>query len=118
MPKKIWTLCSALWLILILYLSFYKPSDTPSEPFFPHQDKLGHFVVYGLLFFLLAQSFRFHFQRLKFRSEALFISLFLGLLIEVLQGILTDYRVADWKDAVANTSGVISFFVGYIKYLK
>ena len=118
MPKKFWTLCSVLWLSLILYLSFYKPSNTASEPFFSHQDKVGHFVVYGLLFFLFAQSLRFHFQRLKFLSEALFASLFLGLLIEILQGTLTYYRVSDWKDAVANASGIISCFVVYIKNQK
>ena len=118
MPPKIWTLFSFLWLSLLLYLSFYKPSANPSPPFFLHQDKVGHFVFYGLLFFLLAQSFRLHLLWVHSKLYALLWALFLGILIEYLQGALTDYRVSDWKDVLANSSGVLLFYLGYSRIFK
>ena len=118
MPPKIWTLFSFLWLSLLLYLSFYKPSANPSPPFFMHQDKVGHFIFYGVLFFLLAQSFRLHLVWEHPMRYALLGALFLGVLIEYLQGVLTDYRVSDWKDVIANTSGVFLFYRGYTTLFK
>ena len=118
MVKELWTLLSFLCLGAVLYVSFYQPSDSPQPPFFLHQDKVGHFIAYGVLFFLFTQSFRYHFQWLNFLSGALVISLLLGILIEVLQGTLTSYRVSDWKDAVANASGVLTVYYGYLKTNK
>ena len=115
MAKELWTLLSFLWLGVVLYLSFNQPSDTLQTSFFIHQDKAGHFIAYGVLFFLFTQSFRYHFQWLNFLSGALVISLILGILIEVLQGTLTIYRVSDWKDALANASGVLAVYYGYLK---
>lgn len=44
-----------------------------------------------------------------------------GILIEVLQGVLTSYREADFADIVANTIGVfmaLLFFGVFLKFLK
>lgn len=44
-----------------------------------------------------------------------------GMLIEVLQGALTNYRQPDWADVVANSIGVflaLSLFVGFPGLLK
>jgi glycopeptide antibiotics resistance protein len=36
-----------------------------------------------------------------------------GIILEVLQGALTDYRTADYKDALANTTGVLIGFFSF-----
>jgi len=72
-------------------------------------DKIFHLLAYVLLTFLWAKTF---FYILKDKKEivlpyvALFCVVF-GIIIEVLQGTITDYRSSDVYDVMANTAGVL-----------
>jgi uncharacterized membrane protein YccC len=67
------------------------------SPFFAGQDKVGHALVFGVPFALALL--------LRSRSAALGV-LGHALLSEPLQALLTDARVADGWDLVANLAGV------------
>lgn len=91
-------------------------------------DKLMHAVAY----FVLAFCWLFYFfiknpESSNFRKVFVKISgavVLFGILIEVLQGTLTEYREPDWADIVANTIGVLialgifSFFFNFLERLK
>ena len=72
-------------------------------------DKIFHLLAYVVLTFLWVKTFLFKFG-FKKASSLLYIGLFciiFGIIIEVLQGVMTDYRSPDIYDVIANTSGVV-----------
>jgi len=88
------------WLLCIA-LSLIAPPDLPATP--PLSDKLGHFLAYGMLAAWAVQLFA--------TRRALVLSLMaliaLGIALEIAQGALTVTRMADPRDAFANTLGVL-----------
>lgn len=101
--KALW-LAVGLGLIgLILFLSLM-PLAPPSIPFIdiPHLDKVEHCLAYFTLMGWFIQLYLQPAQRVKLIWG--FIAL--GILIEILQG-MGGVRHADWKDALANASGVV-----------
>lgn len=65
---------------------------------------LGLVVVWKFHFLIKEENFK------SYNSNLLKISAFsigFGMLIEVLQGALTNYRQPDWFDIIANTVGVV-----------
>ncbi|MGB5363721.1 MAG: VanZ family protein [Aureibaculum sp.] len=76
-----------------------------------NSDKLGHFLAY----FLLSLSW-FSALKNKFNNNLIIILLIsYGIIIEVLQEVLTVHRQADFKDVLANSMGVI---LAYLLYQK
>ncbi|WP_084530210.1 VanZ family protein [Flavobacterium cucumis] len=75
-------------------------------------DKMVHFIFYFVLFLLwfVALNRKKKENRLNF-CILIFILIF-GIIIEVLQGMFTQNRQADFSDIVANFGGVLlGFFV-------
>lgn len=114
-PNKFAFCVAALWTATIIFLSFKTPSSEP-KLYFENADKIVHFTFYfGFVFFW----FRF----LLFQKKGIFrnlfllvlIAIFLGVLIEVLQGLLTTTRQPDVWDAVANSFGAL---IGAIVFYK
>ncbi|MBK6482297.1 MAG: VanZ family protein [Chitinophagaceae bacterium] len=106
-----------LWLLLILYLSFAPLKDWPQPSIFQklYLDKAVHFTMYLLLSFLLLRSF-FRQQPLQKYRYAIFagtlaFSAGLGIAVEALQPILTQYRRFEWMDMLANAIGAIAGIV-------
>lgn len=74
-------------------------------------DKIGHLlayfvfaIVWFLFFFFSTKKSR------KFETSYIWAALFgfvYGILMEILQATLTSYRSPDWKDVIANTSGIV-----------
>ncbi|MCM4158359.1 VanZ family protein [Antarcticibacterium flavum] len=56
-------------------------------------------------------------QRRGFLKISVLAVLF-GMLIEVLQGILTDYREPDWADILANSLGVFIAYCVFVIFQK
>lgn len=82
--------------------------ELPPVRFF---DKFFHVAAYFLLTlsWLLANK-----KNLKQLKSSAFISLLIfifGIVIEVLQGVLTNYRQADLFDMVANLGGIVIAFL-------
>jgi len=70
-------------------------------------DKMYHLIAYFLL--MLSWLYAF-FKKEKFQEHVKYIILgcfIFGIIIEILQGIITSYRTASYLDILANTIGVL-----------
>ncbi len=90
--------------IVITILSLVKGEDIPLNTLV--KDKIIHFSAY----FILMMVWLFANENIKtpFEKWKVFLILVLfGIIIELLQGYLTNYRSMDWKDALANALGLL-----------
>lgn len=102
MPDHRRDVCRGLtWVLLLALLAaqvwaLYLMVPGEGAPYFAHQDKVGHFLIFGLPFALALV--------LRSRPWALGIVAH-ALASEVLQGILTSRTMDPW-DTVANLAGI------------
>jgi VanZ family protein len=103
---------SLLILVVIVYLSFYKPSGEEELALFAHFDKVAHFCMYcglsGMLWLEFLRAHRKGFLPMAhvWIGAAVCPVLFSGT-VEILQTLLTNYRSGDWADFAANSLGVV-----------
>jgi len=109
-----WTLSSVLLILIILFLSFYPFAISEKEPFFKHQDKIAHFLLYFSLTFSLIKSFKGELFLVNPFFLSASISFSFGTLIEILQPILTEYREGSFYDAIFNLLGIIFTLIIFI----
>jgi len=84
----------------ILYLSLVKmPSYNVG---ISHLDKLQHCLAY----FILSSSWLLVFYKKNKKYLIVGCCILFGIIIEVLQNKLTDYRTGDYLDIIANSTGV------------
>ena len=107
MKLHFWTLSSALLILIILFLSFYPFETSEKEPFFKHQDKIAHFLLYFSLTFSLIKSFKGELFLVNPFFLSASISFSFGTLIEILQSVFTDYREGSFYDAIFNLLGIV-----------
>jgi VanZ family protein len=86
---------------LAIVLSLVRPPPIGLDV--PDSDKLGHLLAYGTLSAWAVMLFA---TRRAWWLAALAL-VALGVSMEFAQGALTDYRMRDPRDAVANTIGVV-----------
>ncbi|MGM0635554.1 MAG: VanZ family protein [Bacteroidota bacterium] len=101
--------------IIILFLSLIKTDNLP-ETTIDQADKFYHLLAYfGLSFtwFIYASVGRNWKQKKSFFVIALVIITF-GIIVEVLQLMVTSYRSFDWYDALANSFGVLLALLFFI----
>ena len=70
-------------------------------------DKTYHLIAY---FFLMLSWLYAFFKKEKFQEHVKYIILacfIFGIIIEILQGVITSYRTASYLDILANTIGVL-----------
>lgn len=107
-------------ILLIIYLSFFKPPSVPQLIRIPHLDKVVHMGMY----FVLSGMLWWEFLRVHKANTAIhrvwigaFVCpvIFSGA-IEILQEYCTSYRGGDWLDFAANATGALlaSLFGYYI----
>ncbi len=113
-----WLLGKALYIALfvsvaIAFLSLINTNQLP-KPSIGVSDKVLHVSAYIVLFWSWMLVFR---KDSSFKTRLiLFMSLFFfGIVLEWIQGELTSYRTADWKDIVANSMGL---FLGFFTFNK
>lgn len=116
--KKIkWKIISTVNFLVIIYCSFFLiPGSDETPPIIPHIDKIGHFILYGSQ----AIALKLTFINMNLKSSgisSLMICFILGLLIEILQPVLTNNRVFDLFDILANIAGAIST-ISILKLIK
>ncbi len=92
----------------LVALSLLKVSDVTQE--FPsNSDKLFHAMAYAI--FTISWFFAFHcnvkLKKIKAVTYAALLSVTFGMLMEILQGIMTRNREADLNDVIANAIGTI-----------
>ena len=103
-------LLTLLTLIVVLYLTFFKPFGYIPEDKVVGLDKAAHFIMY----FTLCAVFWFETFRLTLRPKPFLMAMlavvipavFSGVM-EYLQYLLTSYRTGDFDDFVYNTIGVL-----------
>lgn len=113
-----------VYTLLLTYLSLIKLGKISISSFNP-TDKMMHLGAYFVMAFVW-----FFYYLFKNKKESLIIRGFFnisigiilfGMLIEVLQGALTDYREPDWADILANSIGVLLALgtcLGFLKFFK
>jgi VanZ family protein len=93
--------------LIITFLSLFRVSPVIPKLNLNHADKYQHAVAY----FVVTLSWIWSFQtRNNNKSMQLWILLavfLFGVLMEVLQEVMTNYRTADVFDVLANTSGIV-----------
>ncbi len=125
---RIWLERSLLFLsvcltIGIVFLSLTKLGQiAPTD--FTQIDKFYHFSAYFVLAFAWLLSLVKNRFNLKTVSWTAFSIIMFGIILEVFQKYLTDYRTLDYGDALANSAGVLvavlffSFFFEKIQRLR
>tara|TARA_B110000902_G_scaffold190943_1_gene216191 strand:- start:270 stop:647 length:378 start_codon:yes stop_codon:yes gene_type:complete len=92
--------------VCILYLSLIKMPEYNVA--IRHLDKWQHCFAYLVLTFF----WLFAFYKKERKHLIIFCCILFGILIEVLQYTITNYRTGDYLDVLANSSGVLfGFFI-------
>ncbi len=108
---------SASIILAVVYLSFFKPPQTPLNQI--HDiDKLVHVCMYsgmsGVLWLEYMRSHRNQFRLKHVLIGAVILPIAFSGCIELLQEYCTTYRGGDWLDFTANSIGVV--LAGLIAY--
>lgn len=103
-PLRFRVAWSLLWCLGIAALVVVSLAPAPDLPQLAGSDKLHHFLAYGLLAAAAVQLF----ARWPALLGAGLGLVLLGIGLEHAQGALTETRMADRWDALANTLGVIA----------
>ena len=102
--RRIWLALGAGWVATVMYLSL---TPHPPEPMhFLNADKLEHALAYSFLMLWFCQVY-------QQRAPRIFVAgmlVTLGVGIEYLQR-MTAYRVFDYVDMLANSTGVLLSFI-------
>lgn len=103
-------------LITITVLSFTEFNAKPEKIY--QLDKVKHCVAY----FFLALSWMLVFKEIgkqpKIKYIILFTCIVYGIIIEVLQSVLTNYREASFLDILANSTGVLLAMLIFNKFFE
>jgi VanZ family protein len=94
--------------ILFLSLSNAHTFDKVSLKVLPNLDKVVHFLMYFALMSVIVFE---NWRTIKNRRHLLLLSLIpfcYGILMEILQTVLTSTRSGDYRDAIFNTLGIVA----------
>lgn len=100
-------------ILVVIYLSFFRPPSVEELDEIPHLDKLVHFCMYlgmsGMLWLEFLRAHRKEQVPLWHAWTGAFLCpvLFSGA-VELLQEYCTTYRGGDWWDFAANATGVLT----------
>lgn len=106
---------SVLWTILTLFALLAPRGAVHIEKsfFIPGMDKIAHFILFAVWFFLVAMAFRT--KQKSMSAQMLFVIFsFIAPSTEVIQ-IFIEGRSFDWNDLLANMLGLI---VGLLIYRR
>jgi VanZ family protein len=96
--------------LIILYLSLSTPQTFVKIGFFniPYLDKFVHFGLYFVLMAVIIIEHRNFFTNTRILILVALIPFFLGIIVELLQTGLTNYRRGEVLDMFADTAGIIT----------
>ncbi|HLV38754.1 VanZ family protein [Xanthomarina sp.] len=110
MLKKRALLIAAFYTIGLVVVSLVKLDLKSVEDIVPSfSDKIFHFMAYALFTWLWFNAFyfKFNFNKIKGIFTTVVIAIVFGIIIEVLQWLLTSSRSFDLLDILANVLGVL-----------
>ncbi|MFK5958073.1 MAG: VanZ family protein [Lutibacter sp.] len=115
MERKLYFFIAVTFTIAITIGSLIPVTNVIELPSVKFIDKILHFTAY----FTLTVSWLFaYYKSLKLYNKGFLIAIVLfvyGIIIEVLQGVLTTYRQADLLDIIANLIGIVTAWVFFNK---
>ncbi|WP_026837454.1 VanZ family protein [Gillisia sp. JM1] len=124
MGARILLIIAVFYTLLITSLSLIQLGKISLGDFNP-TDKMMHLAAYFVLAFVWFFYYLFKIQEESLKIKGFFnisiLIILFGMLIEVLQGALTDYRDPDWADMLANSIGVLlalGMCLGFLKFFK
>ncbi|WP_369048018.1 VanZ family protein [Tenacibaculum sp. UWU-22] len=91
--------------LLILFLSLIRIGKLPIN--FSNIDKVEHTIAYSVLTLTWLIALKKQLSRKKTVFIVAFACIIYGIIIEILQGVLTSYRTFDYFDMIANSAGVL-----------
>jgi len=104
---------SLLYLIVIVLMSLLPSSNLPNIPYFSGEDKWIHFCMYAGLGFLTCWSLDTRGRRMP-PLYVLLIGVFLwGVLMEILQRLMSNGRSMEILDMLANLAGAVAGLMVY-----
>lgn len=105
LSERNYTFLAVVWTLVITFLSLTAlPKTSLSSVPVPAKDKIVHVVFYFMFVFLWLQSS----LQIKHKTPKIIIlAVVYGILIEVLQEIITHSRQASFLDVLANISGAL-----------
>ena len=115
LERSRYVICISLT-VLVIYLSLGQTADLMVA--IDVSDKSLHgFAYFGLS---LSWMFAIHKSHSSFKWKVYigFALFLLGVLLEFLQGNITDYRATDYLDAIANTIGIIIAVISFRNLLR
>ena len=104
---------AVIWAVLIAVLSLVSLNSISKEINISSNDKFFHFVFYVILTVLLLLYKR----KTKYNLLIILFVIIYGIIIEILQALLTTNREADIYDAIANSLGAITGLV-FLRIVK
>jgi len=102
-----------VWLGLILYASLIPSDKLPDIQLFKHADKVIHWCMYFGLSFLFVPAYL---KKQNYKTSyivAFIFALFIGILMEYLQPLISRGRSAEFADGIADGIGAISGIIAY-----
>lgn len=114
---------SALFIAILatLTIAFLSLSHIPKISFgikIKSGDKYLHFMAYFFLSLIWYFAFQKKLKNSRFKLLLISVLVIYGIVLEVLQGGLTNYRTADVYDALANTLGILLASLIVDKFLR
>lgn len=102
---------SIMVILIVIYLSFFRPPSVDIASNIPHLDKIVHICMYlGISLVLWWEFLRNHKVNASFHRAwigACLVPILFSGAVELLQEYCTSYRGGDWMDFVANSVGAI-----------
>nr|WP_299383309.1 VanZ family protein [Allomuricauda sp.] len=113
LKRNIFTLFFVGWVLFLTTLSLFSFSDLDTGTVkIPYADKITHFIFYFIFATLACMALRERSRGQMDIGNAMWYGLVsaitYGIIIEVLQYTLTDDRMAELGDVIANTLGAIA----------
>ncbi|WP_442902425.1 VanZ family protein [Flavobacterium sp.] len=99
-----------LWTVIITVLSLVSLNSIPQVDV-PGKDKIVHFLFYSIFVIFWSFSKNKWCSNWNYRLLIVCLAIVYGIIIEVLQSVLTHTREADLNDILANSLGAIVGFV-------
>jgi hypothetical protein len=104
--------------VIIAYLSLSSESKIDLGFTFKSKDKFYHALAYFTLTLAWLFVLRNKYYSNRFKLLTLCVLTFYGIILEALQGTLTNYRTSDLYDAIANFLGVILGIFAFNYFIK
>ena len=115
-PIKNWLQDNALLVALLISFTVALLSLISSDAIKTPRINVSDKFLHGLAYTGLMWSWLFFFRNKRTTQIKLFLFLGLllfGIILELLQGELTASRTADWKDVLANTTGLLLGLISF-----